>query len=78
MWSTIEQQDGSPLGTIVTITFHDHTQFRLPRAPQIIALTEVGEEAVVAALSARSADFRTAREARIEIAEYLQSLESQG
>lgn len=78
MWSTIERQDGPPLGTIVTITFHDHTQFRLPRAPQIIALADVGAEAVVTALSARSADFRAAREARIEIAEYLASLEDGG
>lgn len=77
MWSTIETIDGAALGTIVTITFHDHTRFRLPRAPQVIALTEVGKEAVVAALSQRSANFGAAREASIEIAEYLQSLEQQ-
>jgi hypothetical protein len=38
MWSSIESTEGS-LGTIVTITFHDHTQFRIPQNPQIIALT---------------------------------------
>jgi hypothetical protein len=78
MWSTIETTTGAALGTIVTITFHDHTRFRLPRAPQIIALKEVGKEAVVAALAQRSANFGAAREASIEIAEYLQSLEQQG
>jgi len=78
MWSTIETLDGVALGTIVTLTFHDHTRFRLPRAPQIIALTEVGKDAVVAALSQRSVNFGAAREASIEIAEYLQSLEQHG
>lgn len=78
MWSTIETAAGAALGTIVTITFHDHTRFRLPRAPQVLALAEVGEAAVVAALAARSADFRAAREARIEIAEYLASQAAQG
>lgn len=77
MWSTIEASDGTALASIVTLTFHDHTRFRLPRAPQIIALTDVGKEAVVAALSRRSANFGAAREASIEIAEYLQRLEQQ-
>lgn len=60
MWSTIESTAGKPLGTIVTITFHDHTGFRIPRQPQIIALKETSKEAVVEALSQRSADFRNA------------------
>lgn len=76
MWSTINSAAGEPLGTIVTIVFHDHTQFRIPRQPQVIALPETGKEAVVAALSHCSADFKTAREAKIEIEEYLRSLES--
>jgi hypothetical protein len=75
MWSTIARHDGPPLGTIVTITFHDHTQFRLPRAPQIIAMDEVDAENVVATLARRSPVFAAAREAQIEIAEYLQSVE---
>jgi hypothetical protein len=77
MWSTIYSTEGESLGTIVTIVFHDHTQFRLPRQPQVIALTETSQEAVVEALSHRSTDFKNAREAKIEIAEYLRSLESQ-
>jgi hypothetical protein len=75
MWSTIEAASAAPLGTIVTIVYHDHTRFRLPRRPAIIALPETGKDAVVAALSRRSADFAAAREASIEIAEYLQGLE---
>ncbi|HXV98187.1 MAG TPA: DUF6022 family protein [Anaerolineae bacterium] len=78
MWSTIHSIEGEALGTIVTIVFHDHTQFRIPRQPQIIALAETSQQAVVEALSRRSADFKNAREAKIEIAEYLRSLESPG
>jgi hypothetical protein len=78
MWSAIHSVEGEPLGTIVTITFHDHTQFRLPRQPQVIVLTETSKEAVVEALSHRSADFKNAREAKIEIEEYMRSLQSQG
>jgi hypothetical protein len=40
-------------------------------------LTETGKEAVVEALSHRSADFKNAREASIEIEEYLRGLQSQ-
>ena len=76
MWSTIKSTEGESLGTIVTITFHDHTQFRIPQKPQIIALTETSKEAVVEALSHHSADFKNALEFKIEYAQYLQSLES--
>ena len=78
MWSSIESAEGETLGTIVTITYHDHSQFRVPRQPGVLGLTETGKEAVVEALSSCSADFKEAREASIEIAEYLQSLESKG
>lgn len=76
MWSTIKMASGASLGTIVTVTHHDHTQFHLPRPPQVFGLPETGKEAVVQALSRRSDDFAQAREASLEIAEYLQSLES--
>ena len=75
MWSTIEVAGAAPLGTIVTLVYHDHTRFRLPRRPAIIALPETGKEATVVALSRRSADFAAAREASVEIAEYLQGLD---
>jgi Family of unknown function (DUF6022) len=76
MWSTIKSTEGKLLGTIVTITFHDHTQFRIPQQPQIIALTETSKEAVVEALSHRSADFKNALEFKIEYAQYLRNLEN--
>jgi hypothetical protein len=78
MWSTIQREDGEAIGTIVTITHHDHTQFRIPRQPQIIALAEIGKEAVVEALSQRSEDFKNTLEFTLEYALYLKRLEDQG
>lgn len=75
MWSTIESAEGVALGTIVTITPHDHTRFRVPRAPEIIALAETGKDAVADALSRRSPQFAAAREASIEIAAWMASQE---
>ncbi|MFQ4141346.1 DUF6022 family protein [Chlorogloeopsis sp. ULAP02] len=77
MWSKITTLEGEAIGTIVTIIFHDHTQFRLPHQPQVIALTQTSKEAVVEALSERSTDFKFALEFQIEYAQYLQSLEKQ-
>ncbi|WP_156338882.1 DUF6022 family protein [Chondromyces crocatus] len=71
MWSTIRPLNGEPLGTIVTVTFHDHTRFRLPRQPQMLSLDEVGKEAVVAALSRRSDAFGKALEFTLEYEAYL-------
>jgi AraC-like DNA-binding protein len=56
---------------IVTITFHDHNQFRIPQKPHIIALTETSKDAVVEVLSQLCDDFKSAREFKIEYEEYL-------
>ncbi|MCC3373873.1 DUF6022 family protein [Cohnella sp. REN36] len=39
-WSVIRHGDGSPLGTLVTRIYHDHTRLRLPRPPRISAIGE--------------------------------------
>jgi hypothetical protein len=78
MWSALSGPDGAPLGTIVVQVHHDHTQFRLPRAPGALVLAETGIPAVAAALADRSPDFAAAREASVEIAEYLESLARAG
>lgn len=78
MWSTVMGADGAPLGTLVTVVYHDHNEFRLPRAPHLFALAEVGESAVVEALSAQSASFREALPFTEEYALYLASLEGEG
>ncbi|GKS12674.1 hypothetical protein YDYSY3_36740 [Paenibacillus chitinolyticus] len=75
MWSTLHPTEGPPVGTIVTITYHDHTRFRIPRQPGIIALTETGQQEIVEALSRMSADFKQALEFSVEYENYLRSLE---
>lgn len=52
-----------------------HSQFRLPRLPQIIALAETEKAAVVATLSQRSAEFKQALEFKVWYVEYLKSLQ---
>jgi Family of unknown function (DUF6022) len=73
MWSTIKSTQGDSLGTIVTITFHDHNKFRIPQKPGIIALAQINKDAVVEALSQLSFDFKNAREFQVEYEEYLQN-----
>ncbi|MEC0255899.1 DUF6022 family protein [Paenibacillus lautus] len=75
MWSTVYSTEKEPLGTIVTIVYHDHTQFRVPRQPRILALHETGKEEVVAALSLKSPDFKEALEFTVEYEAYLRSLQ---
>jgi hypothetical protein len=71
MWSTIHEADNTSIGTLVTVVYHDHTRFYVPQAPTVFALCETDKKAIITELSRRSADFRQAREAHIEIAEYL-------
>nr|BCJ78218.1 hypothetical protein [Niallia circulans] len=74
MWSTLHTEDVGPIGTIVTITYHDHTRFRVPREPGIIALAETSQEDIVEALSGLSADFKEALEFKVEYENYLRGL----
>lgn len=76
MWSLIRRAGGQELGTLVTVVFHDHTGFKLPRAPGVVALTEWGNEAVIGMLSAREREFGNAQEFTVEVAEYMKSLEA--
>ncbi|MBF2016647.1 MAG: hypothetical protein IGS23_15890 [Rivularia sp. T60_A2020_040] len=72
MWSTIKSTKEDSLGTIVTITFHDHNEFRILEKPGIIALAQTDKVAIVEALSQLSVDFQNAREFKVEYEEYLQ------
>lgn len=74
MWSKISATDGTPIGTIAVVFFHDHIQIRIPRAFNIIGLEATSKSAVIAALSRLSPDFNNALEAKIEIAHYLAQL----
>lgn len=71
-WSAISSAKGEAMGTIVIVFYHDHTELRLPRAPQVLPLEELTNDAVISALSERFVDFRNAPEARVEIAEEIQ------
>jgi hypothetical protein len=46
MWSVVRREREAALGTVVVRLFHDHTQFRLPRPPEIFALNETDAEAI--------------------------------
>ncbi|MBB6097491.1 hypothetical protein HNR42_000908 [Deinobacterium chartae] len=73
MWSRVERGQGEPLGTLVTVVYHDHTRFRLPRAPRVLALEATDDAAVIRALSQRHHEFETAPEFTVEVAAYLRS-----
>lgn len=50
-WSVVRAAQGTLLGTIITQFYHDHTQFRLPLPPSVLALEETETDAIVAALA---------------------------
>jgi Family of unknown function (DUF6022) len=50
MWSVIEQKD-TVLGAIVVCLFHDHTRFRVPKAPDVLALEDVKKDKIIEAIS---------------------------
>jgi hypothetical protein len=60
MWSVVRRAKGAPFGTIVIRFFHDHTQFRIPYPPLVLALEETGTTAIVAAFSHTSVHFKSA------------------
>jgi hypothetical protein len=71
MWSKISRSDGTAIGTIVIVVFHDHTQIRIPRPFQVIALEVSSQAAVIKALSEISPEFKNAPDMKQEVAEYL-------
>ncbi len=75
MWSKVVGQDGTPVGTIVTIFYHDHVEIRIPHVLKVIALKETSKGAVIEALSRMSADFANAVDMKKEIELYMQQME---
>ena len=51
MWSVVRQARGALVGTIVVGLFHDHTRFRLPHPPRVLALEEVDADDIVREIS---------------------------
>jgi hypothetical protein len=62
MWSVVYSPQSESLGTTVIIYFHDHTQFRIPQSPKILALEVTETNAIVEALSRISLHFKSADE----------------
>jgi Family of unknown function (DUF6022) len=50
MWSVVREASGAPIGTLVVRLIHDHTQFRLPSAPSVLAVKETDADAIVQAI----------------------------
>lgn len=51
MWCVMRRNLGVPFGTIVVGLFHDHTRFRIPHPPEILALDQTDTEAIVREMS---------------------------
>jgi hypothetical protein len=52
MWFVVTRDDQpAPMGTIVVRFFHDHTRFRVPRSPEVIALDVTDPAAIVRILT---------------------------
>lgn len=49
-WTIVSSQDGTPRGSLVYRLFHDHTRFRIPRAPEVLALRETDPGEIRAAI----------------------------
>ena len=75
MWSKISRSDGTAIGTIAIVVYHDHTQIRIPRPFRVIALEVSSPAAVIKALSEISPEFKNAPDMKQEVAEYLANQE---
>lgn len=51
MWSVVRHEQAAPLGTLVIRLVHDHTQFRLPHPPGVLAIEKTETNAIVQAVS---------------------------
>ena len=62
MWSVVGRAQEVPIGALAILYCHDHTRFRIPRAPDVLALQQNENTAIVEALSRASIDFERAEE----------------
>lgn len=69
--SRIVRADGAPLGTLAVGSHHDHSKFRLPRPPEIVALDVTRTTDFVAALSVIYPEYGQAQEFRTWYASFL-------
>ncbi|TCP68579.1 DUF6022 family protein [Baia soyae] len=77
MWSILtSNNENKKIGTIVTKVYHDHTQLRIPRPPQVFSILESSQEDIIGALSTISNSFKQSREFQVEYADYLKNSQS--
>ncbi len=50
MWCVVREGAGALVGTLVVCLVHDHTQFRLPSPPRVLAVKETDADAIVQAI----------------------------
>jgi Family of unknown function (DUF6022) len=62
MWCMVKTAQGVPLGALVILYFHDHTMFRIPHPPEVLALEATNNQAIVVVLSRMSAHFKDAED----------------
>ncbi len=64
MWSVVthEHGQGAPLGALVVRLVHDHTQFRIPSPPAILAVNETEAGAIVPAILHAAGQIRSNKE----------------
>jgi hypothetical protein len=62
MWSVLRSAQGAPLGTIVIRLVHDHTRFRIPHPPGVLALEETDANAIVQAVSQAAGHLKSEEE----------------
>jgi vancomycin aglycone glucosyltransferase len=51
MWSVIRTAQGTPIGSLAVGSHHDHSRFRLPRSPEILALRATVPSRIVAEIA---------------------------
>jgi hypothetical protein len=51
MWSVVREAGGAAVGALVVRLVHDHTQFRLPSPPSVLAVKETEAGAIVQTIS---------------------------
>ncbi|HZX80011.1 MAG TPA: DUF6022 family protein [Lysobacter sp.] len=71
MTSRIVLPDGRALGTIAVGSHHDHSRFRMPRSPEIIAIEATGRRTVIDVLRDRMPEYGQAEDFRDWYARYL-------
>lgn len=70
-WSVILREDGTAIGAIAVGSHHDHSCFRLPRPPEVVAVEAITPAAIIRELSARMPEFGQAQDFRSWYADYL-------